>query len=205
MQEPVSDGGGLAGLDLLFTTGGLAVRRMSDDPEDYRLLARWLSDPRVLEWVYGRDSPRDYDAVIAKFRPRVLGEDPVEPCIVFWEGRPIGYVQVYTAPEEILAEVDAVRGVWAIDLFIGEPEYWDRGIGTQLVTSVLRWLFDSRDASMVTIDPRLNNPRAVRTYEKAGFRKRTVLQAHELHEGVWHDNWLMTVSHEEFVTSHTGR
>jgi hypothetical protein len=29
---------------------------MRDDPADYALTSRWLSDERVLEWVYGGTS-----------------------------------------------------------------------------------------------------------------------------------------------------
>lgn len=179
--------------ELLFTADDLVVRRMRDDPEDYATLARWLSDPRVLEYYEGRDRAMDVEAVIAKYGPRVLGEEEVEPCFVLRGERPIGYVQLYLAPAEVLAHLLDPRDAWAIDLFIGVPELWDQGIGTVLVTAVIVYLFEQRGAATVTIDPRLDNPRAVRVYEKAGFAKLVVLSGHELHEGEWRDCWLMTV------------
>ena len=47
------------------------------------------------------------------------------------------------------------------------------------------------DARRVILDPHQNNPRAVRAYQKAGFRIIKPLPAHELHEGVMEDCWLM--------------
>ncbi len=179
--------------EVLFTVDKLVVRRMRDDSEDYGTLARWLSDPRVLEYIYGREKPFDMEAVLAKYRPRVVGEENVEPCLVLRDDSPIAYVQLYPAPPEILAHLSKTRDAWAIDLFIGEPELWDQGIGTRMVAAVIDYLFDDRHAATVTIDPRVDNPRAVRAYEKAGFVKLVVLPAHELHEGPWRDCWLMTI------------
>ena len=45
----------------------------------------------------------------------------------------------------------------------------------------------------VVIDPRVENVRAVRCYEKAGFAKVKVLMEHEMHEGAKRDSWLMEV------------
>jgi aminoglycoside 6'-N-acetyltransferase len=38
------------------------------------------------------------------------------------------------------------------------------------------------------------NARAIRCYEKAGFRKVRRLPESELREGKWHDEWVMSVS-----------
>lgn len=178
---------------LLFMAGDLVVRRIRDHPEDYATLSRWLSDPRLLEYYEGRDHPMDEEGVVAKYRTRMLGDEDVEPCFVLRGGSPIGYVQIYPAPPEVLAHLPSSTDAWAIDLFIGEPELWDQGIGTKLVTAVVEYLFEWRGAVTVTIDPRVDNPRAVRTYEKAGFTKLVVLPRHELHEGEWRDCWLLTV------------
>jgi aminoglycoside 6'-N-acetyltransferase len=53
------------------------------------------------------------------------------------------------------------------------------------------YLFESLDAQRVTIDPHVSNHRAVRCYEKAGFRKVRLLPRQELHEGEYWDCWLM--------------
>jgi aminoglycoside 6'-N-acetyltransferase len=81
--------------------------------------------------------------------------------------------------------------VHGIDLFIGEPDYWNRGIGTRIVAGAAAHLFATRGVEIVTVDPRADNLRAIRCYEKAGFRTTRLLPRHELHEGVWHDCWLM--------------
>jgi aminoglycoside 6'-N-acetyltransferase len=80
-------------------------------------------------------------------------------------------------------------------MFIGEPELWDRGLGSGALSMLVAYLYSEAGAHSIVIDPRLTNGRAIRAYEKAGFRKVKVLHRHEFHEGAWQDNWLMVHGH----------
>ena len=61
-------------------------------------------------------------------------------------------------------------GVRGIDQSIGEPELLGRGLGTQLVRALVQRLFDDSEVTRVQTDPAPHNLRAIRCYEKAGFR-----------------------------------
>ncbi len=182
-----------------ITDGDLTIRRMRDDAPDYELMARWLTDPRVLEFVEGRDEPLPLERVRAKYGIRVMGHDGVTPCLIGKDGRPIGYLQFYRLDDLPTDERDAYRldgdsgGAWAIDLFIGEPDLWGEGIGTRALRATVGYLFEGRSARRVVIDPQVTNARAIRCYEKVGFQKVKFLEAHEHHEGEWRDNWLMVL------------
>jgi len=58
--------------------------------------------------------------------------------------------------------------VYAMDLFIGETQYWNQGIGTKLISVVVNYLFEELEAVKVVI-PQVWNTRAIRCYEKCGF------------------------------------
>lgn len=188
---------------VIASDGLVVVRRMRDEEADYRLLARWLSDPRVLEYYEGRDNPHDLEKVRQKYSPRVLALEGIVPCIIHgWlPGSPgagvlpdpLGYIQYYRLPGETFDEygVDPGEDAFGIDLFIGLPELWGRGFGTRALRLVMAYLFDEIRTTLITIDPYLINPRAVRAYEKVGFEKVRILPGHDLHEGVMQDSWLM--------------
>ena len=180
----------------------IAIRRMRDDMCDFELMSRWLSDERVLEFYEGRDNPYDTPKVITKFGPRAQGQDRVVPCIMVYEDRPIGYIQYYpvSASERQEYGIESIEGVWGVDLFIGKPALWGRGIGTHALTALLGYLFDTLNAARVMIDPYVSNVRAIRSYEKCGFRKVKLLPRHELHEGEYRDAWLMAVARAEFLS-----
>ena len=115
------------------------------------------------------------------------------PCILQYRGDPVGYLQHYPLPEEDKAEyrLDEVEGVHAIDMFIGQPELWNQGLGTRFVRLILNYLFKDLSAKRVAIDPQVSNRRAIRCYEKAGFSKIIRLPRHEMHEGKMRTCWLM--------------
>ena len=81
--------------------------------------------------------------------------------------------------------------IYAMDQFIGEPEYWNMGIGAEYCRVVCQYLRTEMDADAVILDPRKNNLRAVRAYQKAGFKIIKELPEHELHEGKKEDCVLM--------------
>ena len=38
-------------------------------------------------------------------------------------------------------DIENVEGVYGVDLFIGEPELWDQGIGTKTFSALIDYLF----------------------------------------------------------------
>ena len=180
---------------MLRTDGDLSLRLMLDS--DCPPMAAWLSDPRVLQFFEGRDNAFDLDRVRQVYAPAVLTADGVTPCILEFEQRPIGFVQYYRVTEDSkheygLAPGADVQHTFALDQFIGEPRLWNRGLGTRAVSLILRHLFEREHARTIVIDPPVDNPRAIRCYEKCGFRKVKILHTHELHEGIMRDCWLMS-------------
>jgi len=173
----------------VFEYGALAVRELEEG--DVPNLARWLSDPRVLEYVEGRDRPYD----VARVREKYLARrgSRITCCIVEWDRAAIGYIQFYplTDGEKAGYGYQRTLRIYGIDLFIGLPELWGQGIGTELVTAMTEYLSNVRKADKIAIDPRTWNTRAIHCYEKSGFRKVKLLPAHELHEGAMRDCWLM--------------
>ena len=81
---------------------------------------------------------------------------------------------------------------WGIDLYLGLPELFGQGIGTQVVRDLSDQLLADGTADMMVIDPQIRNQRAIRSYAKAGFSRSHPLPHHELHDGDWMDAVLMT-------------
>ncbi|HTE61693.1 MAG TPA: GNAT family protein [Solirubrobacteraceae bacterium] len=79
-----------------------------------------------------------------------------------------------------------------IDIFV-DPAFHGRGIGTEAVRRVVRHLVDDRGHHRITIDPAADNAAAIRSYEKAGFRRVGVMRRYErdVEGGGWHDGLLM--------------
>ena len=182
---------------MIAADGDLSVRLMRDEQADYDHMIRWLNDTRVLEWWDGRDNPLSPERAREKYSPRIAGNAPATSFFIELAGWPIGYIQFYrVADYPEWQEVIGLKpdpSVYSVDVFLGEPDLWGKGIGTQALRMVVRHLLEEVGAKEVVITPFAHNARAIRSYEKAGFRKERLIPKAELHEGKYQDEWLMTV------------
>jgi RimJ/RimL family protein N-acetyltransferase len=53
---------------------------------------------------------------------------------------------------------------------IGEREYWGKGYGTDALRVLLRYAFDELNLARVSLSVLEGNVRAMRSYEKCGFK-----------------------------------
>lgn len=78
-----------------------------------------------------------------------------------------------------------------IDLFLGAA-WQGRGLGREAIGLLVRHLFDARGHHRLTIDPTVDNERAIRCYEAVGFMRAGVMRQYERDDGgSWRDGLLM--------------
>lgn len=58
-----------------------------------------------------------------------------------------------------------------LGIIIGEKEYWGRGLGTDAFKTIIRYMFEIKNANTVSLDVFVANATAQRVYEKCGFKK----------------------------------
>ena len=138
---------------------------------DLPLVRTWLERPHMREW-WGEP-----EAELGHIRDMIAGRDTTRPFIFSVDGEPMGYIQywfighhqnaTWIADHPWLAELpaDAV----GVDLSIGDPGKLARGVGSGALRAFAERLF-RQGHRMIIIDPDPANGRAVRAYEKAGFR-----------------------------------
>lgn len=168
----------------------ITFRPMNND--DLVLMLKWLTDARVLEFYGGRDKKYTQETICEHYTKQRA--DKRYRVIIEYDAVPIGYAQMYRIEGQLFDEYHYPKTdekVFAMDQFIGEPEYWNKGIGTEYCRVVCQYLQTEMGADRVILDPRKNNPRAVRAYQKAGFQIIKELPEHELHEGKKEDCVLM--------------
>jgi len=131
---------------------------------DLPLIRSWLATPHVAQW-WG--DAEEQSALITDD----LGHRAMDQFVVALGGRRFAYLQCYdpTAwPENGLGLLP--QGTRGIDQFIGEPDMVERGHGSAFIRAFIERLFAAATPCVVT-DPAPTNTRAIRAYEKAGFRK----------------------------------
>lgn len=144
---------------------------------DFTLLLKWLETPHVKSW-WDQDIKWDFELIREKFIGCVKGykvvdgaANPLCACIIYVDDIPIGYIQMYNA-YDFARTVPLVRlppNLGAFDIFIGEEKYLNKGVGSKAIVQFLKEYGDSY--THIFVDPQSNNFAAIRTYEKAGFKK----------------------------------
>ena len=138
---------------------------------DLDLIATWLAEPHVRQW-WG-----DPETEVSAIRDMVEGRDTTRPFLILSGGEPVGYIQSWRIARFqtddwtgehpwLLALPDETVGV---DLMIGDPDRIDKGLGPAVLAAFVALLRAEGHESIV-IDPDQANARAVRAFEKAGFR-----------------------------------
>lgn len=139
---------------------------------DIALLDPWLRTPEVVRW-WG--TPDEQAALLLAD----LDEPRMAMQIVCFEDKPFAYAQNYDVRAWPQPHFDILPlGARAIDAFIGKPEMIGRGHGSAFLR-VLALRLRAEGAPAVAIDPKVENLRARRAYENAGFRVEAVVETEE--------------------------
>lgn len=81
-----------------------------------------------------------------------------------------------------------------LHICIGDQNFWDKGYGTEAVQVLLKLAFDNLGLSCVYLRVYRHNKRAIRCYEKCGFKKEAILKNRSWNElGRGYDIILMKV------------
>lgn len=129
---------------------------------DLPLVQRWLREPHVAEWWH---DPEAFEFVSGD-----LDHPDMAQFIVTLAGRPFAYLQCYRMGEWHSGFGPQPAGTRGIDQFIGEADMMGQGHGSAFVKAFIDELLEN-GVPRIVLDPRPTNPRAIRAYEKAGFRR----------------------------------
>ena len=136
---------------------------------DLPLLHDWLNRPHVAQWW---DDQRDLEYVVRTFSAD-LDSPVIKMYFAYLGTEPVGYIQVYRVmgadPEWWTDENDP--GARGTDQFLANAEQLGQGLGSSMVRQFVAGLFEDPEVTQVQTDPSPRNGRAIRAYEKAGFRR----------------------------------
>ena len=161
----------------------LALRPATLD--DVPWLARIAAEPSVAPW-WGEQGEEIW-------RRRFIEQDQdAHRYVIEQDGSAIGFAQWYE-------EQDPEYRHAGMDLFLAQDAQ-GCGLGAEVVRLLARWLIDVRGHHRLVIDPAAANMRAIRCYQRVGFRPIGVARQRERSpEGTWRDSLLMDLLADELT------
>jgi aminoglycoside 6'-N-acetyltransferase len=151
-----------------MTSGTHDVRLRAAAGNDLPLVRSWLARPDIEAW-WGPKASTEAEVTLA------MGTSHAICRIIEANGAAVGYGHAVDATiwGEDLPD-DLEPGTWDLDLFIASEAHRNRGIGARALSLLKAEVFATTLALAVCVFPAIANERAVRAYEKAGFRWRRV-------------------------------
>ena len=138
---------------------------------DLPMLRAWMEQAHWRQWWGETDTELGYIVDM------IEGRDTTRPFVFQVNQTDFGYIQYWTIGDNLL-EPWLSQAPWmtelmpetiGIDLSIGDGSGVSKGIGTAVLKAFTNQLL-SEGFDNIIIDPDYRNSRAVRAYEKAGFR-----------------------------------
>jgi acetyl CoA:N6-hydroxylysine acetyl transferase len=157
-----------AALDHDVFAGDFSLRRLSPD-DDLDLVHTWMNDPEIARFWRMSWPPQKIASYLQQqdrsaHSTAYLGE---------LDGVPMSYWELYRADLDALAQHYVAREHDAgLHLLLGPAECRGHGLGASLLHAVSSWQLDADpDATRVVAEPDAENKRAIRAFERAGFRR----------------------------------
>lgn len=163
------------------------MARWSRDSEYGRLLDTDPATPRtakqakegIEKWME-REEPDSFQFMI-----RTLADD-----------RLIGFVG--------LRHISWNNGDGWVGIGIGDRNDWGKGFGTDAMRIILRYAFTELNLHRITLGVFAYNPRAIRSYEKAGFKVEGRERQFAQRDGKRHDVFYMGILRQEWESTEYG-
>lgn len=95
--------------------------------------------------------------------------------------------------------VDLVHSEAWVGLGIGEREFWSKGYGTDMMKICQLYVFDELGLERLSLGLFEYNPRALKSYEKCGFRLEGRTRQDLLREGKRYDSLWMGILRDEWL------
>ena len=173
-----------------MSIAGKKIRLRPIERSDIPTFVRWFNDPEVTQYLK-MYLPMSLAQEERWFEAQLDQHDLVIMGIETPDGKLIGNIA--------LAHIDWKNRRSGLGVTLGEKEYWGQGYGTDAITTMLGFAFKQMNLHTVHLTVYEYNKRAIRCYEKCGFKLEGRMRQAHYYDGRYHDELMMGILREEFL------
>ncbi|NMA69790.1 MAG: GNAT family N-acetyltransferase [Desulfitobacterium sp.] len=159
--------------------------------DDIVLFKKWYNDQEVNYWANG-----------AWPLTTMLGEEEIEERFFLTQDSSDRYIVLNEKKTPIgtigFRELNLPARSATLFIIIGEKEYWGQGYGTDALRVLIDYLFLQWNLHRLTVDTWDGNHRAIRAYEKLGFKVEGCLRQARFVQGEYRDAIIMGILRNEY-------
>jgi RimJ/RimL family protein N-acetyltransferase len=133
------------------------------NPDDAEQYTKWLNDPEVTDWIGGTATVCSLPSE-RRFLEKITEDGSYVFAIVrSGDDALLGNIGLH--------ELNHISRRATLGIFIGEAENRSRGYGAEAMRLLLGYGFDTLNLHNIMLSVHADNARAIRCYEKVGFRE----------------------------------
>ena len=134
-------------------------KRLLDAARDYA----WRKDPELAAFDAAKPIAAEFEDYLALYEDDLNHPTPFRRTfgVEDLEGNHIGNVMFYN--------IDVIKGEAEIGITIGDRHYWGSGYGTDMMKTLVRYIFAATALTRLYLKTLDWNTRAQRCFQKAGF------------------------------------
>jgi RimJ/RimL family protein N-acetyltransferase len=160
------------------------------EKEDLPLLQKWANDAEIRE-LTGEVTPTSFSGMQEFFEK------------VQTDSSRIWFVIVLKGTDRVIGETGLLRMFhpWRttdLSIILGDKTAWGKGYGAEALYLLLDYAFGYLNFHRVSIGVVASNERAIRFYEKAGFKKEGIQREGYYHNHAYQDFVMMSILENEF-------
>ena len=145
----------------------ITFRKLRDSKKDYEKLYNWCKRKHIYEWFEQRIL--SYNEIVSKYKYK-LKTKKQNLYIIKSNNIDIGLVQIYKFENDInLNELNKYKNIYEYDVFIGDENYLNKGIGKKVVETINDIIYKKYHADSIILRPFKRNKRAIKCYKKCDF------------------------------------
>jgi RimJ/RimL family protein N-acetyltransferase len=168
------------------TIEGRLVALRHHRPDDLTHVRRWYRDPDLARLTRYSLRPMSDEEIDRFFHGRLLSPESVAYAIELRETRRLIGLTTFS-------NLDPDNGSVTFHISIGEADAWGQGYGTEATRLMLQLAFERIGLHRVGLSVFSFNERAVRSYQKAGFRLEGRAREAIVRDGVRFDELTMGI------------
>ncbi|MCD6545634.1 MAG: GNAT family N-acetyltransferase [Thermotogae bacterium] len=170
---------------------GQKVKLREYRKEDIPKAWEYINDPDVRRFLNpGIPYPMRLEDEEKWFEEQRSGKDTYNFAIILKDtGEYIGGCGINT--------VDWKNRHVCVGIFLGK-KFWSKGYGTDAMKVLVNFIFSQMNINKVYLHVYSFNKRAIKSYEKCGFKIEAVLREHIFRDGEYHDEYVMSILRREW-------
>ena len=169
---------------MIKNKGSLKLRAI-DPIEDSHTIKDWFEDPLVTKYMVYGQRPQTSASISEWLKNDVKNNNDVFAIMYnSTTGPPIGLAGLYSISQTARSA--------ELRILIGNKGYWNKGIGTDIISMLLFYAFDRLNLNSVWLGVTDGNEPAIKAYKKCGFvengRRRDALYRNgRYYDAIWLD------------------